>query len=275
MSKLAYIQILVVLVLFIKIDAHAARIDKVSISSQFMKDSISVCIISPDVADIGDKVPTIYLLNGYGGDEFTWLKIIPNISLFADKYKVRIVAPDGRNSWYWNSPKLKSSLYESFFVLELYPYIQTNFNALIGREYSAIMGFSMGGHGAFWLAMHHPDLFGAIGSISGGLDLQSFRTNWNLRDHLGVYGENKNLWREFTVISKIDKLSGALFRVKFDCGTEDFFYPVNLEFHRLLTKAGIEHEFSTRKGSHTNVYARESFESYLIFFSTYFETITH
>ena len=275
MSKLAYIQILVIIVLFIKIDARAARIDKVSISSQFTEDSILVCIISPEQVRTEDKVPTIYLLNGYGGDESTWLKIVPNLSSLVDKYNIRVVAPDGRDSWYWDSPKQKSSLYESFFVHELYPYIAENYSVLGGREHTAIMGFSMGGHGAFWLAMHHPNLFGAIGSISGGLDLRNFKVNWNLRDHLGVYASNSELWAAYTVTPLVDKLSESTYKIKFDCGESDFFFPVNQEFHKLLTKKGIEHEFSSRSGSHTNVYARESFESYLRFFSTYFLESTH
>lgn len=254
-----------------EVKAEAARIDKVLISSQFINDSVAVSVISPDVASMKQKIPTIYLLNGFDGDESTWLKIVPDLPLFADKYKVRFVTPDGRNSWYWDSPKIVDSRYEAFFTIELHSYILTHYNAPNNRGFSAVLGFSMGGHGAFWLAMHHPDLFGAIGSISGGLDLRGFKTNWNLNKHLGVYKDNEKLWNDFTVISHIDKLIASNYRIKFDCGEQDFFYPVNLTFHRLLTQAGIVHEFSTRRGSHTSAYARDSFESYLKFFSIYFE----
>ena len=37
---------------------------------------------------------------------------------------------------------------------------------------------SMGGHGALWNAIRHSDIFGAAGSMSGGVDIRPFPDNW-------------------------------------------------------------------------------------------------
>ena len=41
-------------------------------------------------------------------------------------------------------------------------------------ERRAISGLSMGGHGALWSAIRHKDVFGAAGSMSGGVDIRPF-----------------------------------------------------------------------------------------------------
>jgi len=43
--------------------------------------------------------------------------------------------------------------------------------AFIDRNHRAIMGHSMGGHDALFLALRHPVIFGAAGSMSGGVDI--------------------------------------------------------------------------------------------------------
>lgn len=269
-SKLSYKQLFTLIVWLLPFHLFAAQIDEVSILSQNMGDRVRVIVISPISVIDSTSISTVYLLNGFGGNEQTWLDIEPNLPELADKYGVRIVTSDGMDSWYWDSPKKANSKYETFFISELIPYIQTRFKAPVERELTAITGFSMGGHGAFWLASNHGDLFGAIGSISGGLDLRDFKTNWNLPSHLGKYDQNKKLWQYYTIASNVDKLADANFKIIFDCGTEDFFYPCNLQFHELLLEREIPHTFSTRKGKHTSGYAKGSIESHLKFFSSYF-----
>lgn len=96
-----------------------------------------------------------------------------------------IVCPDGRNSWYWDSPVDPSMQMESFFTDCLIPTVDSLYRTMPARGGRAITGLSMGGHGALWLAWRHPDLFGAAGSMSGGVDIRPFPANWNMADRLG------------------------------------------------------------------------------------------
>ena len=89
------------------------------------------------------------------------------------------------NSWYFDSPVLKDFQYESFYTKTLVPYIDAHYRTVASRQGRAITGLSMGGHGALFLAMRHTDLFGACGSMSGGVDIRPFPLNWNIPDVLG------------------------------------------------------------------------------------------
>ena len=52
-----------------------------------------------------------------------------------------------------------------------------------------------------WNAIRHRDVFGAVGSTSGGLDIRPFPTNWKMQNQLGEFASNKKRWDEHTVIN--------------------------------------------------------------------------
>ena len=74
-------------------------------------------------------------------------------------------------SWYWNSPVDPKSQYETFISDELIKAIDSKYKTIKNRTGRAITGLSMGGHGALYLAIKHQDVFGAAGSMSGGVDI--------------------------------------------------------------------------------------------------------
>lgn len=272
-SKFNLIKVsLLLLVLFLKLPCYSSNVEEVVIKSSGFSYPVKVTVISPTSPELesGMVVPTVYLLNGYDGDHQSWLKSVPHLALLADRYGLRIICPDGLNSWYWDSPKEKEMAYASFFVKDLMLQLRLIYNLPDKRELTAITGFSMGGHGAFWLAVHYPNLFGAVGSISGGLDLRGFKTNWNLREHLGPYNENEKLWSNYTVTSHYSELQKHKFAIIFDCGVDDFFYSANMQFHNLLLEHKIPHDFISRPGAHTHSYSANSIEYQLLFFHKFF-----
>lgn len=263
---------LLLLVLFLKLPCYSSNVEEVVVESSDFIFPVKVTVISPTLSDLEDDVliPTVYLLNGHDGNHQSWLKAVPDLAVLADKYSLRIICPDGLNSWYWDSPKKKEMAYASFFVKELIPQLSAIYNLPDKREMTAITGFSMGGHGAFWLATQYPSLFGAVGSISGGLDLRGFKTNWNLQEHLGPYKQNEKLWFDYTVTSQYLELQKHKFAIIFDCGVDDFFYPANVQFHNLLLEHKIPHDFISRPGAHTHTYSANSLEYQLLFFHKFF-----
>ena len=93
-----------------------------------------------------------------------------------------------------------------------------------------LAGLSMGGHGAFYLAFRNQDIWGAAGSMSGGVNIIPFAQEWNIDEILGPYAEYKKNWEGNTVINLTHLLNGDL-KIIFDCGEEDFFAEVNKELH--------------------------------------------
>ena len=92
----------------------------------------------------------------------------------------------------------------------------------------------MGGHGALYLAFRHQDIFGAAGSMSGGVDIRPFPNNWDLEKRLGKQSEYPERWEQHTVIELLHLLTPNSLKLIIDCGTEDFFYEVNKKLHDCL-----------------------------------------
>ena len=92
--------------------AQAAKVDTLSVHSNAMNKNVTVLTVRPDKAVGGEKCPVIYLLHGHGGNAFTWMTIKPDLPQIADREGIIFVCPDGKNSWYWDSPRNKNYRYE-------------------------------------------------------------------------------------------------------------------------------------------------------------------
>jgi S-formylglutathione hydrolase FrmB len=128
----------------------------------------------------------------------------------------------------------------------------------------------MGGHGAFYLAFKHPDIWGAAGSMSGGLDIRPFPNNWDIAKRLGTYRENKVVWEQNTVINMVYLLDRKNLQLIFDCGVDDFFYDANKRLHEKLLERRIPHDYIERPGGHTIEYWENSIKYQLVYFSAFF-----
>lgn len=260
---------IVLFVLSICISAQAAIVDTIQIKSKKMNRNIPCVIISPD-KQTGKTYPTLYLLHGYGGNHKTWIGIKPNLPQLVDEYGIIVVCPNGENSWYWDSPINSNSQFETFVSDELIKYIDKNYPSIPNHKGRAITGLSMGGHGAMWLAIHHQDIFGAAGSMSGGLDIRPFPDNWDMKRQIGEKDKNQQIWEEHTVINQLDKLKNGSLAIIFDCGYSDFFFTVNNNFHQGLLDRKIDHDFIVRPGGHTSEYWNNSIDYQLLFFNKFF-----
>ena len=73
-------------------------------------------------------------------------------------------------SYYLNSPVVKESQFETYISEEVIEKIDNTYRTIKNKKGRAISGLSMGGYGALYLAIRHPDLFCAAGSMSGALN---------------------------------------------------------------------------------------------------------
>ena len=249
--------------------ASAARIDTVAVFSPRMQRDIAATVVVPDAAEAGHRLPVLYLLHGYGGSHLAWLGIA-DLRRLADGFGMILVCPDGENSWYWDSPLDPRSQFETFVSQELVDWVDARYPTLPVREGRAIMGLSMGGHGALWIALRHMDRFGAAGSTSGGVDIRPFPDAWEMKKQLGEMAENLERWDAHTVIEQVDSLRNGQLALIFDCGYGDFFYQVNLNLHEKLLKLGVGHDFQVRPGAHNAEYWATALPSQMLFFHRYF-----
>lgn len=252
--------------------AIAARVDTVTTYSAAMKKNIKAVVITPDNYNKGAIFPVVYLLHGAGDNYSGWIKKAPQVDELADTYQQIIVCPDGNiTSWYFDSPVDERWQYETYVTKELVPWINKNYHAVKDRKGRAITGLSMGGHGALFIAFKHQDLFGAAGSMSGGVDIRPFPKNWKIEEKLGSYAAHQENWEKNTVINMLHLLTADSLSLIIDCGSDDFFYQVNKNLHEKLLERNIAHDFIVRPGGHTWPYWQNAVKYQLLYMSLYFK----
>lgn len=263
-------KILFLLVLFCAAPfVRAAQVDTLRVESPSMQKAIEVVVIIPDLA-AREQCPVVYLLHGLGGNARTWISIKPNLPEIADEEGFIFVCPDGAKSWYWDSPLNADMKYETFISSELVQYVDSHYRTIADSRARAITGLSMGGHGAMWNAIRHPEVFSAAGSMSGGVDIRPFPKNWNISDQLGTQDAHPENWENYTVVHLVPAMKPGKLALIFDCGETDFFHDVNVDFHRALLKQGIDHDFITRPGNHDEKYWKNAIDYQLLFFKKHF-----
>ena len=261
----------VFLFLSIVCSIHAARVDTVTTHSVSMNKDIKAVVVTPDGYTKTNRFPVVYLLHGYSGNYADWITKVPSITSYADEYHHIIVCPDGDyNSWYFDSPVDSSKRYETYIANELVNWTDEHYATITSPKGRAITGLSMGGHGALFLAFRHQDIFGACGSMSGGVDLEPFTANWDIAKKLGDYADHYGDWMNHSVINLTYLLQNKHLPILFDCGTEDFFYPVNKKLHEKMLLNHIPHDFISRPGGHTWEYWSNAVGFQMLFMHNFF-----
>lgn len=260
--------------LLISLAARSADVDTVEIYSQSMHKSFKAVVIRPaSYGRVSHLMPVVYLLHGYSGKYSDWIKKAPFLGDIADKYKLIIVCPDGHfSSWYFDSPVDSSMRYETYIAKEVPAYIDSHYKVERSRYARAITGLSMGGHGALFIALRHPDIFGACGSMSGGVDLSAVTNRFDVPKRLGDTVTHADNWKNYSVSNIVEKYNKKdSLAIIIDCGTDDFFYKINHDLHEKMLKLNIPHEYIERPGRHDWKFWTRSVIFHLQFFQIYFK----
>jgi S-formylglutathione hydrolase FrmB len=252
-------------------ETRAATVDTVNTYSPSMKKTIKAVVITPDNYSSAQALPVVYLLHGYSGNYADWIIKAKGFEKAADLYQMIIVCPDGNNSWYWDSPVDTGYKYETYVSKELINWIDGKYKTIKSRKGRGITGLSMGGHGGLYLGLKHQDIFGAAGSMSGGVDTRPFPNNWDMALRLGKYAEHPENWEKNTVINLLHLLTPNSLALIIDCGTEDFFYKVNENLHQQMLYRNIAHDYITRPGAHNWNYWNNAIQYQLLFMNNYFK----
>lgn len=264
--------ILAVFAIAFQLSATAAIVDTVETYSASMKKNIKAVVITPDNYASAKELPVVYLLHGYSGGYADWISRAKGFEKAADQYQFIIVCPDGNNSWYWDSPVDPRYKYETYVSKELVEWVDSKYKTIKSPKGRAITGLSMGGHGALYLAFRHQDVFGAAGSMSGGVDIRPFPNNWDMAARLGKYAEHPDNWEKNTVINLLHLLTPNSLSLIIDCGTDDFFFKVNENLHQQLLQRNIPHDYITRPGAHNWPYWSNAIGYQLLFMNNFFKT---
>lgn len=252
--------------------AKAAKVDTLQVFSASMQKNIKTCVITPEsYKKRNKKLPVVYLLHGYSGDYATWVKSFKEVAQQVDKYGFIAVGVDGNySSWYFDSPIDSTFKYETYIIDELVPFIDKKYKTIAGPGGRAISGLSMGGHGALYLSFKHQEVFGAAGSMSGGVDFRPFSEKWDIKKRLGSITEFPENWNKNTVTNMLELVKDNNLKLIIDCGVDDFFIDVNRELHQKMLDLKINHDYIERPGKHNIEYWENSLKFQLLFFYNFF-----
>lgn len=251
--------------------SRAAIVDTVSTYSASMKKNIKAVVITPSAYSDQKKFPVVYLLHGYSGNYGEWIKKVPAISKYADQFGLIIVCPDGGfSSWYFDSPVDSASKYETYVSKELVKWIDEHYSTISSDKGRGITGLSMGGHGALYLSFRNQHVYGAAGSMSGGVDLIPFPGNWDISKKLGGYSQFPSRWESNSIVNMTHLLMPNSLALIIDCGKDDFFYRVNEKLHDQLLYSNIPHDYISRPGGHTWEYWGDAIGYQLMFMNKFF-----
>lgn len=188
---------------------------------------------------------TLYLLHGSYGDYMDWTRLA-NADRYAQEHNIAVVMPSAENSKYLNM--YLGENYMDYIGKELPEFLGTIFPLSDKREDTYIAGLSMGGYGAMRIGLEFPERFGAICSLSGGLDMDMLNTGNTTEAHVAKFDKNY-----MKAISPNEKMAGTrddllyLLKAQLDagkpipklfmaCGTEDFIFPSNEKFYAEASK---------------------------------------
>lgn len=135
----------------------------------------TIQVYLPPSYGIQDKrFPVVYYLPGYGDTSMIGFSLPSSMDRLINDGKLNemiVVVVNGTNklggSFYVNSSVTGN--WEDFIAQDVVGYVDGNFRTLAQSESRGITGHSMGGFGALNIAMHRPDVFGAVYSMSPGL----------------------------------------------------------------------------------------------------------
>lgn len=249
----------------------------------------SCFVYLPPSYETSDRTyPVVYLLHGMYGCESIWLTkgnaehTLDHMIASGQLRECIVVMPNdgeyGHGTFYidWYDG---TGNFEQYLLYDLIPFIDANYRTVAARSHRVVGGLSMGGFGAFSLALRHPETFGAAASLSGALGsagklpYQDFsRSDWSrmIGPQAGEYAKQHDL----SLLSEKRAAESVRPSLYFDCGKNDFLYPLNVMFRQHLQAIGYTHEYAEFEGEHNWDYWTEHLPDMLRFFEKWFTVST-
>lgn len=200
------------------------------------------------------EVPCLWLLHGLSDDHSIWQRRT-SIERYVDPYNLAVVMPNVHRSFY--TDMAHGYAYWTFVADELPAIARSLFRLSPRREDNTVAGLSMGGYGAFKLALNRPMQFGAAASLSGALDMGRRWAGAGLESDLRLVFDNdptgtpNDLLHAATVIAQGHAPRPRLFQC---CGQQDHLYADNLTFRDHARRLGLDLTYAEGPGGHDWAY---------------------
>jgi putative tributyrin esterase len=201
-----------------------------------------------------ERFPTLYLLHGLSDDHTVWQRRT-SIERYVEGLNLAVVMPAVNRSYY--TDMVTGQRYWTYISEEI-PAIARHFFPLSDdRNKNYVAGLSMGGYGAFKLALTYPERYAAAASLSGALDVvrlaqaEQAEGQSELKHIFGeastLAGSPNDLFFLTEQVVAQGRPQPSLYQW---CGTEDFLYADNVRFRKHTESLGVTVTYEEGTGGH-------------------------
>lgn len=213
---------------------------------------------------------TLWLLHGLSDDHTSWMRQT-SIERYASRYSLAVIMPAVNRSYY--ADMVSGPAYWTYVTEELPALMRAWFPLSAAREDNYMAGLSMGGYGAFKIALNHPDRYVAAASFSGGLRPYIKHHDPVVERDVALCFGSAEAARgtDADLLTLADRV--ALLpaeeqpRLYQWCGTEDHLYAENVAFRDHAQARGLNLLYEEGPGDHTWGYWDTAIERALRWFA--------
>lgn len=179
-----------------------------------------------------EKIPVLYLLHGASDNHTIWQRRT-SIERYALEKGLAVVMP-ATDLGFYADMKYGYDFWQ-FFSYEIFELVNEFFPGIsTAREDTFVAGLSMGGFGTLKLGIMCPERFAAAASLSGLVDLVNWYGGDFDKQFELIYGTKEEVTGSINDLPyQMEQLIASgkpMPKFYMTCGTEDFLYPMNVEF---------------------------------------------
>ncbi|MEA4907813.1 MAG: alpha/beta hydrolase family protein [Anaerolineaceae bacterium] len=199
------------------------------------------------------KFKCLYLLHGAFSDSSSW-SLRSRIEEYADRHRLAVIMPNVGNSFY--ADLLHGPAYWTFVSEELPRFVRSVFPLSERREDNFVAGLSMGGYGAFKLALNKPQNFAAGISLSGVLDIVDvmhapIHPLFDVNEYYGGFEQLEGSANDlFAQLGRLKQQGAPIPRLYMACGLEDSLYAMNAKFRDWAQTNSVPVTYEEGPGDH-------------------------
>ncbi len=224
--------------------------------SKTIKGEVSYLVyLPPDYETNKEKrYPVVYWLHGLGGDQRAGAGFVERLdaAIKASRAPAMIaVLVNGMWASMYCDSKDGQLPVESVIVKDLIPHVDATYRTIAQREARAVEGFSMGGFGAAHLGFKYPETFGVVSILAGALHNPDSIAERRAEIFKNVFGSDKDYFKANSPWTLLEKNADAIrgkTQVRIWVGDQDMLHDWNKQYHELMERLKIAHEFEVVPG---------------------------
>lgn len=223
-------------------------------SSEYLRMNTSITVVLPEQQEMRET-KVVYLLHGLMDNCSGWSRYSA-VERYAREHNVALIMPEVQRSFYTD---MELGLSYFSYVLKELPFVcQRFFGFSKEKQYSYIMGLSMGGYGALKCVFTRPEQYAGCAVFSSVTDLPGrvvAAEKEEVKEFQAIFGVALRVPEKDDLFSLVEKADiSALPPIYMACGEGDELYPENVRLAEKLKERKACALFEHWEGIHDWVF---------------------